>query len=117
MPMQPRSGIPNSLITSSTDNKPTPTWLLIRGLCRQQLHWEDFPVKLAQRLNCQVFCGDIAGTGTAWEQLTPTSITDITLQFRQVFRQQNPDISYPIHLLGIFNGWNDSDRMGRSFPP
>ena len=116
MPMQPRSGIPNSLITSSTDNKPTPTWLLIRGLCRQQLHWEDFPVKLAQRLNCQVFCGDIAGTGTAWVQLTPTSITDITLQFRQVFRQQNPDISYPIHLLGISMGGMIATEWAALFP-
>jgi len=116
MPMQPHSGTQNSLIASSMDNKSTPTWLLIRGLCRQQLHWEDFPIKLAQQLNNQVLCCDIPGTGTEWQRLTPASITDITLQLREQFKQQNANVSYPIRLLGISMGGMICTEWAKYFP-
>lgn len=117
MPMPPHSGIPNSLLQASTANeKPASTWLLVRGLCREQQHWEDFPIQLAQQLNTQVLCCDIPGTGSEWQRLTPASITDITLQLRQQFRLQNPDVSYPIRLLGISMGGMICTEWAKHFP-
>jgi len=112
--MQPHSGIQNS--ASSRPQSTSPTWLLIRGLCRQQQHWEDFPIKLAQQLNSQVLCCDIPGTGTEWQRLTPASMTDITLQLRQQFQQQNPNVSYPIRLLGISMGGMICTEWAKLFP-
>jgi len=114
MQTQRHSGIQNS--TSSKQHNGSPTWLLVRGLCRQQLHWEDFPIKLAQQLNSQVLCCDIPGTGTEWQRLTPASIMDITLQLREQFRQQNPDVSYPIRLLGISMGAMICTEWAKHFP-
>ena len=114
MPTQPHSGIRNSAL--SKPHSSSPTWLLVRGLCRQQQHWEDFPIKLAQQLNSQVLCCDIPGTGTEWQRVTPASITDITLQLRQQFRQQNPDVSYPIRLLGISMGGMICTEWAKCFP-
>ena len=114
MPTQPHSGIPNR--ASSKQHSHSPTWLLVRGLCRQQLHWEDFPVKLAQQLNNQVLCCDIPGTGTDWQRVTPASITGITLQLRLQFRQENPDVTYPIRLLGISMGGMICTEWAKNFP-
>lgn len=114
MPMPPHSGIQNS--ASSRQNSTSPIWLLVRGLCRQQQHWEDFPIKLAQQLNSQVLSCDIPGTGTEWQRLTPVSIANITLQLRNKFRQQHPDVSYPIRLLGISMGAMICSEWASNFP-
>lgn len=117
MQTQPHSGIANSLIVSSMEGATSDsTWLLIRGLCRQQLHWENFPMQLAQQLNCRVLCCDIAGTGQEWQQLTPTSITGIMLQLRQTFRSQHPNLAYPIRLLGISMGGMIATEWATHFP-
>jgi len=117
MPTQPHFGIQNNfLATSTADQKPVSTWLLIRGLCRQQQHWEDFPVKFAQQLNSQVLCCDIPGTGSEWQRLTPISIAEIMLQLRQTFRLKNPDVSYPIRLLGISMGGMLCTEWAKQFP-
>jgi len=117
MPMQPLSGIPNNSMQSPTSNdKSASIWLLIRGLCRQKRHWEDFPIQLAQQLNSLVLCCDIPGTGDEWQQLTPLSITDITLQLRDTFRLQNPDVVYPIRLLGISMGGMIATEWAKHYP-
>lgn len=117
MPMQRHSGTQSSLFESTTPkNAAAPIWLLIRGLCRQQQHWEDFPIKLAQQLNCQVLCVDIAGTGNQYQQVTPVSIIEITQQLRQTFRAQNPDIRGPIHLLGISMGGMIATQWANLYP-
>jgi len=124
MQMLPRSGIPNSGIPNNviplptTNEQATPTWLLIRGLCRQQKHWEGFPTTLSQQLNCQVLCCDIAGTGSEWLVPTPSSITAIMRQLRQTFRQQHQHqhVSYPIRLLGISMGGMIATEWAKHFP-
>lgn len=113
MPMQPLSGTPNN--PSTTENTKS-TWLLVRGLCRQQRHWETFPLQLALRINSHVLCCDIAGTGLEWQVTTPSSITGIMLQLRNTFRQQHPDVSYPISLLGISMGGMICSEWAKYFP-
>lgn len=115
MPMQPHSGIPNNALLPAATQTAS-TWLLVRGLCRQQRHWEDFPKQLAQALNARVLCSDILGTGTEWQVTTPCSITQIMLQLRKQFRQQHPDVSYPIRLLGISMGGMICTEWARCFP-
>ncbi|MDX2320248.1 MAG: alpha/beta hydrolase [Moritella sp.] len=117
MPMQLRSGITNSVLPLPTEKEKTaPMWLLIRGLCRQKLHWEDFPTKLYQQLNCQVICCDIAGTGSQWQVTTPSSITAIMRQLRHTFRQQHQHVSSPIRLLGISMGGMIATEWAKHFP-
>lgn len=117
MQMQLRSGITNSLLPLPIEKEnPTPMWLLIRGLCRQKLHWEDFPTKLSQQLNGQVICCDIAGTGSQWQVTTPRSITAIMRQLRHTFRQQHQHVSYPIRLLGISMGGMIATEWAKHFP-
>lgn len=113
MPMQPRSGTLNN---PSTTINTASTWLLVRGLYRQQRHWEAFPSQLALRLNSQVLCCDIAGTGQQWQATTPSSITGIMLQLRNAFRQQHPHVSYPISLLGISMGGMICSEWAKHFP-
>lgn len=52
------------------------TWVLLRGLVREQRHWEAFPALLAQRLpGSRVLCIDLPGNGEHWQQHSPASIT------------------------------------------
>ncbi|QFI39127.1 alpha/beta hydrolase [Moritella marina ATCC 15381] len=115
MPMQPRSGTQNNVMPSSNGNN-KPTWLLVRGLCRQQQHWENFPQQLAEQLDSHVLCSDIPGTGQQWQVATPTSITAIMLQLRNTFRQQHLHVSYPIRLLGISMGAMICTEWAKHFP-
>ncbi|PKH05401.1 alpha/beta fold hydrolase [Moritella sp. Urea-trap-13] len=113
MLMQPRSGTLNN--PSTTINTES-TWLLVRGLYRQQRHWEAFPSQLALQLNSQVLCCDIAGTGLQWQATTPISITGIMRRLRNAFRQQHPHVSYPIRLLGISMGGMICSEWAKHFP-
>lgn len=48
------------------------TWVLLRGLVREQRHWEQFPALLATQLpGDRVLCLDLAGNGVHWRQPSP----------------------------------------------
>jgi pimeloyl-ACP methyl ester carboxylesterase len=109
---QPHSGITNDV----NQRLPQPTWLLVRGLCRQQQHWGQFPNMFAEQLKCSVICCDIAGTGSEWQTNSPHSITAIMLQLRERFYNQHAGIKRPINLLGISMGGMICTEWARQFP-
>ncbi len=53
----------------------TPTWILIRGLIREQRHWESFPDQLQDRFpNVRLIMLDTPGNGTQNQKHSPASI-------------------------------------------
>lgn len=51
------------------------TWVLLRGLVREQRHWEQFPALLAAQLpGDRVLCLDLKGNGLHWQEASPCSI-------------------------------------------
>lgn len=57
-------------------------WLLLRGLSREQRHWEQFPQTFAESLGVHVECLDAPGFGTEFERTSPASISAITDDIR-----------------------------------
>ncbi|MCM0605762.1 MAG: alpha/beta hydrolase [Xanthomonadaceae bacterium] len=69
-------------------------WLLMRGLIREQRHWEHFPSIFAQQLpDSKVFFLDMPGMGTEMDRSSPQNIPEIVEDLRsrfQVLREKNP---------------------------
>lgn len=80
-------------------------WLLLRGLTREQRHWNDFPQVLQGSMSgSQVFCLDLPGVGTEIHRSSPTSVAQMTDDIRSrwiPFKQQH---SGPWNILGISLG-------------
>ncbi|MDT8406209.1 MAG: alpha/beta hydrolase [Methylococcales bacterium] len=74
---------------------PEPTWVLVRGLMRDQRHWGDFLPLLRQHWPKQHFQAiDIAGNGTLHQQPSPIRIAAMTEQLRA-------ELIAPIRLTGV----------------
>ncbi|MBJ8347094.1 alpha/beta fold hydrolase [Antrihabitans sp. YC2-6] len=85
-------------------------WLLLRGLTREQRHWEQFPATLAERLDAKVTCIDSPGFGTESARLCPRTIAAVTDDIRARFDNHCEHWS----LLGIsFGGMVALDWMAR----
>ncbi|MUM19202.1 lysophospholipase [Mycobacterium sp. CBMA271] len=75
-------------------------WLLLRGLSREQRHWEQFPEVFAKSLGVQVECLDAPGFGTESHRTSPATISAITDDIRSRLDRGNDDWS----LLSISLG-------------
>lgn len=75
------------------------TWVLLRGLSREQRHWHDTPAWLAERLDANVITVDLPGFGTERDRTSPSSVSAITDDLRE-----RVDISEPIGLIGMSLG-------------
>jgi len=55
------------------------TWVLLRGLTREQGHWGDFPARLAAALppGSAVLTPDIAGNGARCGEASPATVPDL----------------------------------------
>ncbi|MFP2768114.1 alpha/beta fold hydrolase [Oceanisphaera sp. KMM 10153] len=54
-------------------------WLLLRGLMREQRHWEGFPARLQRYFpDDRVILADLPGLGREYHQSSPCRIPDIT---------------------------------------
>ncbi|GAA4663747.1 alpha/beta fold hydrolase [Gordonia humi] len=56
-------------------------WVLVRGLTREQRHWHDLPIILAE-LGERVTCIDAPGFGTEHTRRSPSTIREITDDMR-----------------------------------
>lgn len=59
-------------------SKPTKNnWIFVRGLIREQLHWDGFGQQFSQALDAQVSMVDLPGAGTKYTEKSPASIEEI----------------------------------------
>jgi pimeloyl-ACP methyl ester carboxylesterase len=64
------------------------SWLLLRGLSREQRHWWTFPKELAQATGAKTLCLDLPGFGTEHARVSPRTIALITADMRRRFESE-----------------------------
>ncbi|WP_116472392.1 alpha/beta fold hydrolase [Zobellella maritima] len=78
-------------------------WILLRGLMREQRHWEEFPARFQRYFpHDQVFLADLPGFGSEYHRQSPSRIQDITDWLRQ--RWQAERAQGPLNLLALSLG-------------
>lgn len=89
-------------------------WLLLRGLSREQRHWGQFPIKLAEASGDRVHCLDLPGFGTERGRTSPTDIRGIVEDLRARWLPLSEEFDGEWGLLGQSLGgmvtmqWADS---------
>ena len=82
-----------------------PRWIFLRGLVRESAHWEDFPVRFAERIpNSGVLLADLPGNGKHWREQSPTDMRAM-LEFvrRDTLITQSQAVG-PLYLFAISLG-------------
>ena len=76
------------------------TWILLRGLVREQAHWNGFADRLAGALGAdhRVMCMDLPGNGLRHRDRSPTRIAAMVDAAREDLAGRGVD--GPIHLVG-----------------
>ncbi|MDX1598844.1 MAG: alpha/beta hydrolase [Marinobacter sp.] len=76
-------------------------WILLRGLTREQAHWEDFPDRLRQAFPGHRFhLVDFPGTGVHYREPCPATITAI----REKVQRQISHIPGPYSIMALSMG-------------
>ena len=80
------------------------TWVLLRGLTREQGHWGDFPAMLQAALpaGSQVVTPDLPGNGVLWQARSPASVPKMVDALRQHLRDQG--LPPPYHVVAMSLG-------------
>lgn len=80
------------------------TWVLLRGLTREQGHWGDFPALLQAALppGSQVITPDLPGNGRLWQSRSPATVTGMVEALRQQLR--GLDVPGPCHVVAMSLG-------------
>ncbi len=87
-------------------------WLLLRGLTREQRHWDPFPAVLERRLGVPTLRLDMPGFGTESARPAPASIRAITEDLRARWEPLRP--KGQVGLLAIsMGGMVASDWVAR----
>lgn len=79
------------------------TWVLLRGLAREQRHWGAFPEVLRQRLPAgdTVIARDLPGAGTRCAERSPTSVAGMAQAVRGDLRLNGPSGPYVLVALSL----------------
>jgi pimeloyl-ACP methyl ester carboxylesterase len=79
------------------------TWVLLRGLAREQRHWGAFPEVLRQRLPAgdTVIARDLPGAGTRCAERSPTSVAEMAQAVRGDLRLNGPSGPYVLVALSL----------------
>ncbi|HEY8026800.1 MAG TPA: alpha/beta hydrolase [Burkholderiaceae bacterium] len=87
----------------SAVSAPSTTWVLLRGLVREQRHWGDFPKLFQDGIpDAQTVTLDLPGNGTLYREASPTHIEDMA-QFCRA-ELQTRGFKPPYHLLALSLG-------------
>jgi len=79
------------------------TWVLMRGLIREQRHWEGFGQQLAAAFpNDRIVMVDLPGNGRAHRQASPTRIEAMVAAVRTDLSQRG--LRPPFHVLALSLG-------------
>ncbi|MCP5163277.1 MAG: alpha/beta hydrolase [Hahellaceae bacterium] len=80
------------------------TWVLIRGLLREQRHWGRFPDLMRKAMpHCKILTLDVPGNGSRHQEASPLNIAAAVEQLRETLSLM-PDLKKPLNLLGISMG-------------
>lgn len=79
------------------------TWVLLRGLIREQRHWEGFAEVLAARFpDDRIVTMDLPGNGELWQQNSPTRVEGMVASLRAGLSARG--LRPPFHLLALSLG-------------
>ena len=79
------------------------TWVLLRGLVREQRHWENFPDKLRLYFpDDDIILYDFPGNGRRYKEKSATTITAMLNDLRSFVRHQS--VSKPVHIIALSLG-------------
>ena len=78
------------------------SWILLRGLMREQRHWGDFPARLAQALpDAQIVTPDLPGNGTRHAERSATRVADMVEACRRDLRARGLRPPYALLALSL----------------
>ncbi|MFB2653799.1 alpha/beta fold hydrolase [Shewanella seohaensis] len=89
------------------------TWVLLRGLMRDQRHWNGFDQRLRQR-GCTVFTPDLPGNGILTHQVSPLTIAEYASSVWQQLDEQLAGQAF--YLLGLSMGGMLAMEMAKQRP-
>jgi pimeloyl-ACP methyl ester carboxylesterase len=93
------------------------SWLLLRGLSREQRHWDGFPEVFASRvIGSRTFTLDFPGTGTEHRRATPANVPDIALDLRTRWLALRERVDGPWGLLAVSLGGMVAMEWCSAFP-
>lgn len=79
------------------------SWLLLRGLIREQRHWGSFPAAMQAAFPQQrILTPDLPGNGSLYQQASPTSIIGMVEYLRGWLDQQQ--VQQPVRILALSLG-------------
>ncbi|MBA5639142.1 alpha/beta hydrolase [Duganella sp. LX20W] len=79
------------------------SWVLLRGLMREQRHWGDFPAQLARALpGAAIITPDLPGNGSRHAEASPTSVDAMVEACRAQLRADG--VAPPYRLLALSLG-------------
>ncbi|MFP1684373.1 alpha/beta fold hydrolase [Alloalcanivorax sp. C16-1] len=80
------------------------TWILLRGLVREQAHWNGFAERLAGALGTghRVLPVDLPGNGVLHRQASPTRVAGMVARLRETLREQG--VHGPVRLVALSLG-------------
>jgi len=82
---------------------PVTRWVFLRGLIRQQQHWEDFPARFQAALpGTEVLALDLPGNGRLYDRRSPITITGMVESLRKQLHQHN--VQGPVNVLALSLG-------------
>lgn len=74
----------------------SPTFVLLRGLTREQRHWGNFPQQLLQHFpNARVITPDLPGNGSACRERSPATIAGMVESLRATLNHDVVDAAVP----------------------
>lgn len=92
-------------------------WLLIRGLIREQRHWEHFPSVLAQQIPySKIHFLDLPGMGTEAGRKSPSSVPEIVEDLRRRHQLQREDHPGPWRVIALSFGGMVMMEWVRRYP-
>ena len=91
------------------------TWILLRGLTREQRHWGRFPDKLQSSFpDSKILTPDLSGNGRNCHQRSPATVIQMLLQLRKDIAPQLE--AGPVHILALSMGAMVAMEWLRRFP-
>lgn len=92
------------------------TWILLRGLVREQAHWNGFAERLAAALgtNHRVMCMDLPGNGVRYRDRSPTRIAAMVDAAREDLARRG--VEGPVHLVALSLGGMVAMEWLRRYP-